>query len=231
MLLPVVAIVAGGAIAWFRSPGPRLTSAAQHFAAGLVMAAVAVELLPQVVKPGLQFWLFVGFAPGVGLLLLVRRVFEGGDAEDGEHKESPVGLVTAIGVDVFIDGLLVGIGFAVGAKQGLLLATAIMVEVFFLGVCISMAIRETRHGFQTELGVSAIPAALLLIGSVIGVGVGSSLAGAAREVLLAFGVAALLFLVAEELLEEAHEQRDTAVVTSMFFAGFLALMLLSLAGA
>ena len=231
MLLPVAAIMAGGAIAWFRSPGPKLTSAAQHFAAGLVLAAVAVELLPEVVKPGLQFWLFVGFVPGVALLLLIRRIFEGREEDAEEHRESPAGLVTAIGVDVFIDGLLVGIGFAVGAKQGLLLAGAIMVEVFFLGVCISMAIREAKHGFRAELGTTAIPAGLLLLGSVIGVVVGSTLAGASKEVVLSFGVAALLFLVAEELLEEAHEQRDTAVVTSMFFAGFLALMLLSQAGA
>ena len=231
MVLPVAAVMIGGALSWWRSPGPKLTSAAQHFAAGLVLAAVAIELLPEVVKPGLAFWLFVGFVPGVGLLLLLRRIFEGGVAEGEEKQESPVELVTAIGVDVLIDGLLVGIGFAVGAKQGLLLALAITVEVFFLGVCVSMAIRKARHGFGTEVWTSAIPAGLLLIGSIVGSAAGSQLVGASREVLLSFGVAALLFLVAEELLEEAHEVRDTAVVTSMFFAGFLALMLLNLAGA
>ena len=231
MLLPATALVVGGGVAWFRSPGAKLTSAAQHFAAGLVLAAVAIELLPEVIKPGLSFWLFVGFVPGVALLLLLRRIFEKGGEEGAEQTESPVGLVSAIGVDVFIDGLLVGIGFAVGAKQGFLLAAAITVEVFFLGVCISMAIRDAGHKLRAELVASVIPAVVLLVGSVIGVDVGSGLQGAPREVLLSFGVAALLFLVTEELLLEAHERRDTVLVTSMFFAGFLALMLLSLAGA
>ena len=48
-LLPVAATIAGGAIAAFRTPGPRLRSGVQHFAAGVVFAAVAVELLPDVV--------------------------------------------------------------------------------------------------------------------------------------------------------------------------------------
>jgi ZIP family zinc transporter len=35
---------------------------------------------------------------------------------------------------------------------------------------------------------------------------------------------ALLFLVTEELLVEAHERPDTAFISAMFFVGFLALL-------
>ncbi len=38
---------------------------------------------------------------------------------------------------------------------------------------------------------------------------------------LAFGAAALLFLVTEELLVEAHEREDTPDLASMFFLGFI----------
>lgn len=44
--------------------------------------------------------------------------------------------------------------------------------------------------------------------------------------LLSFGAAALLYLVTEELLVEAHETKDTPLITSSFFLGFLILMLL-----
>ena len=47
--------------------------------------------------------------------------------------------------------------------------------------------------------------------------------------MLAFGVAALLYLVTEELLVEAHETEDTPLATATFFAGFLALLLLEMA--
>ena len=46
--------------------------------------------------------------------------------------------------------------------------------------------------------------------------------------LLSFGCAALLFLVTEELLIEAHESADTAVTTAMFFVGFLIFLLLGM---
>ena len=46
--------------------------------------------------------------------------------------------------------------------------------------------------------------------------------------LLSFGCAALLFLVTEELLIEAHESADTAVTTTMFFVGFLTFLLLGM---
>ena len=45
---------------------------------------------------------------------------------------------------------------------------------------------------------------------------------------LAFGCAALLYLVTEELLVEAHETKDTAFATSMFFVGFLLFLLLGM---
>jgi ZIP family zinc transporter len=38
----------------------------------------------------------------------------------------------------------------------------------------------------------------------------------------------LLYLVTEELLVEAHETKDTAFATSMFFVGFLLFLLLGM---
>jgi hypothetical protein len=45
---------------------------------------------------------------------------------------------------------------------------------------------------------------------------------------LAFAVAALLYLVTEELLREAHERPDSALSTAMFFMGFLLLLMIQM---
>lgn len=50
----------------------------------------------------------------------------------------------------------------------------------------------------------------------------TSLAG-----VLAFGTAALLYLVVEELLVEAHEETETPILSAMFFLGFLGLYILA----
>jgi len=46
--LAVAAALAGGLIAVYRPPSPQMESNVQHFAAGVVTAAVAAELLPDI---------------------------------------------------------------------------------------------------------------------------------------------------------------------------------------
>jgi len=48
------------------------------------------------------------------------------------------------------------------------------------------------------------------------------------EIVLSFSLAALLFLVTEELLVEAHTEEETPFHTACFFLGFLALFILDL---
>lgn len=43
---------------------------------------------------------------------------------------------------------------------------------------------------------------------------------------LSFGLIALLYLVTEELLVEAHAKPDSPLISAMFFVGFLGLLLL-----
>ena len=57
--------------------------------------------------------------------------------------------------------------------------------------------------------------------------VGDTILRGASEHTLA-GCATLLYLVTEELLVEAHETKDTAFATSMFFVGFLLFLLLGM---
>jgi ZIP family zinc transporter len=45
---------------------------------------------------------------------------------------------------------------------------------------------------------------------------------------LAFGVAALLYLVTEELLVQAHEVEDTAIQAATLFFGFIVLFALDM---
>lgn len=48
------------------------------------------------------------------------------------------------------------------------------------------------------------------------------------DALLAFGVAALLYLVTEELLVEAHEAPEKPLQTAMFFGGFILLFMIDM---
>jgi ZIP family zinc transporter len=52
--------------------------------------------------------------------------------------------------------------------------------------------------------------------------------GAPIAIILAFGSAALLYLVTEELLVKAGKVPETPVSTSLFFVGFLSIFLLDM---
>lgn len=60
--VPAVAVVVGGLADAIRTPGPKVQSAVQHIAAGVLFAALATELLPDVVHRRLP-WVTLGGFP------------------------------------------------------------------------------------------------------------------------------------------------------------------------
>lgn len=239
--IPVLATILGGIIATFRPPGPRLTSAIQHFAAGVVFAAVATELLPEISAEHNNVAVIAGFLAGVGLMLGIKWLLErliGREAhgpaavvtetesDKGADEESPVGLVVTVAVDILIDGLLIGVGFAAGEEIGILLTVALTLELLFLGLAAAAALAADEIARSKIIAVVLGLAVLVLVGVAIGGFLLGGLSGPWLVTVLSFGAAALLYLVTEELLVEAHEREDTPWVTALFFAGFLALYVL-----
>lgn len=227
--IPAVAVVAGGALAAYRTPSARVRSAVQHIAAGVLFAALATELLPDVIHRRLPWVTLGGFALGVVAMLMLkalsRRLEEGGGAAAGSAL--PMSLLLASAMDIALDGLLIGVSFAAGERQGLLITIAMTLEVLFLGVATAAAMSGPGARGRV-LGTTVVFAALLTAGAGIGA---YFLAGASALLLdgvLSFGVAALLYLITEELLTKAHEVDETPVLTSMFFVGFLALLMIEM---
>ena len=207
-LIPCLGILVGSSVAVMRAPGARLISAFQHFAAGVVFAAVAVELLPRLHTLDSPIAMVVGFTLGIAAMLTSKALFEN------------AGIVVPMAVDLFIDGLLVAIGFAAGMLGGTVLLIGLSLETVALGL--STAPILLRRGMARFRAVSVMGVTGLVI--LLGVAAGYVIAGLSSGILagvLGFGVASLLYLVTEELLAEAHEVQDTPIITATFFVGFL----------
>lgn len=215
-LVPVAVMVFGAGIAMVRRPGPVLTSIVQHLAAGVVFAAAAGEILPGLKHAGAAVPILVGGVTGTAAMLAIKQL--------GRRAAGPVGLAATAGVDLLVDGLVLGIGFAAGARQGMLLAVALTLEVLFLGLALAVALRERLPAARAVAATGAI-GLLLPVGALLG-GPVAALPQFWLDTAFAFGLVALLYLVTEELLVEAHEQPDTPAATAAFFTGFLALLLL-----
>lgn len=118
-LIPVAAAIGGAVAATLWPPRRKLTSALQHAAAGVVFAAVAIELIPAIraQSPWIAIFGFtVGIAAKSGLGAITRsleresRRIEGG----ATGVRAKAGLISATGIDLLIDGLVLGAGFAAG---------------------------------------------------------------------------------------------------------------------
>lgn len=80
----------------------------------------------------------------------------------------------------------------------------------------------------TVVGFSAGVAVMLPVGAVLGIGPVASLPVTPFAAVLAFATVALLYLVTEELLAEAHEVRDTPLATATLLLGLLGILLVPL---
>lgn len=224
--IPAVAVVLGGIVAAFRTPSPAVRSGVQHIAAGVLFAALATELLPDVLHRRLPWVTLIGFTLGVAVMLLIKAVtgkLEDSSISSVSLKGLPLSLLLASGVDIALDGLLIGISFTASARQGLLVTVALTLEVLFLGVAAAAAFAGPSSR-QKVLVTTCAFAVLLLGGAGIGAYFLTGVDDLVLDAVMSFGVAALLYLVTEELLTEAHEVDETPLLTSMFFLGFIALL-------
>jgi ZIP family zinc transporter len=216
-IVPVCLAVLGAVFATQRNPSAVFTSAVQHLAAGVVFAAAACEILPDILHKADPLPTLAGGLAGVAAMLAVRK----GEA----LAKGPLGMLAAIGVDILIDGLVLGLGFSADARTGLLLTAALSLELLLLGLTSAVSLGDIA-GTALRKVTAVAGLALLLPAGVLLASPAAELPQQANLALLSFGLIALLYLVTEELLVEAHEVKEKNWVTALFFAGFLALLLL-----
>ena len=227
--IPAVAVILGGMVAAVRTPSPAVRSGVQHIAAGVLFAALATELLPDVLHRRLPWVTLVGFALGVATMMLLKAGTAKMEASAGNVvlKGLPMSLLLASGVDIALDGLLIGISFSASDRQGLLVTVALTLEVLFLGVAAAAAFNGPGSA-QRVMATTCAFAILLLGGAGMGAYFLTGVSGLMLDAVMSFGIAALLYLVTEELLTEAHEVDETPLLTSMFFVGFIGLLMIEM---
>lgn len=226
--LPVLAAMLGTLIGAYYKIGPRGLSHLQHLAAGIIFSVVAVEILPDVIHRQQPVLLTIGFSAGVGFMLLLAHFSEHGAEGQGNSRKPglPLTLVAGVGLDVFLDGLILALTLHTFESAGRLLSMALAVELLSVGLTLTGSLRKRRFSRPYIFGLNFIVFSLLALGTLIGMLGLPYLPDSALDLVLSFGLAALLFLVTEELLVESHREVDTHVSTIFFFGGFLVFLLL-----
>lgn len=226
--LPALGNFGGGLLAEWLRPSKKTLNHALHAATGIILAVVAVEVMPAALRNTPAWLLALAFMGGGGAYLLV----ESGIRRWQESKKAGAGagawmVYVAVATDLIGDGLLIGTGSAVSGQMALILALGQILADIPEGFATIATFRDKGVGRAKRLLISA---SFLL--PVVGVAVLAYYALRGQsEVLKMTGlvfVAGLYMLAAiEDMMREAHETEDSRWSALSLLGGFAIFLVVS----
>jgi len=122
-LRPAAGNFAGGLLADWQQPSQRLLNLSLHAAAGVILAVIAIEVMPKALPVAPAWLLALAFvAGGAAYLATEAGVDRWRRAKEGGAGTGAWMVYMAVATDLIGDGLLIGAGSAVSLELALVLA-------------------------------------------------------------------------------------------------------------
>lgn len=230
-LLPGAGNFAGALVAEFWKPSSRLLNWALHAASGIVIAIVAVELIPEAVDVLAGWWLAAAFAAGGASYVMIESLVDGLQKSSNRGSRTGMWMIyVVVAVDLTSDGMMLGTGSAVSSSLAIVLAFGQVLADIPEGYAAMANFRDKGVPRRRRLLLSA-SFVLFCLGSALVAffvlrGAGESVKMAA----LVFVAGLLTVAAVEDMLEEAHEARKDNRGSVLAFVGGFALFTLVSAG-
>lgn len=230
--LPALGNFGGGLLAEFMATDRQRLNRALHAAAGIVIAIVAVELIPEALEKISAWWVALAFGLGgityVAISSIVDKLQGPSNNQQAGSASGMWMIYIAVSIDLASDGLMIGTGSAVSSTMALALA-------------LGQVLADVPEGYATianmkDKGVSRSRRILLSASFAIPVLVTTSLAyfflrGQSdlwKMSALVFTAGLLSLAAVEDMISEAHEStEDTRWSLLMFTGGFVLFVLVS----
>ncbi len=219
------------------------------FAAGVMIAASVWSLLIPAIEEaeaaGMKGWIPAagGFIVGVAFLMaldgLLPHLHPGAKKPEGvksKMKRTSL-LVFAVTLHNIPEGMAVGLSFALAAQHGndpalyagaMALAIGMGIQNFPEGAAISLPLRQEGMSRTKAFFCGAASGAVEPIFGILTVLIAGSIAPL-MPWLLSFAAGAMIYVVVEELIPEAHLGEHSHIGTLGVMAGFLVMMVLDVA--
>src|SRR3954471_746915 len=224
------ALVIGALIAWFTSVPPKIVAAVMAFGSGVLISAVAFDLMEEAENTGGMPATASGFLAGAVVylaanLVLARRGARHRKRSSGmmpsESEQAGSGMAIAIGA--LLDGIPESVVLGLGLLGGGTVSASVLAAVFISNVPEGLSSaagmkrsgRSARYVFGVWIGIAVISGLSALFGYV-------ALGGAPPElvaVITAIAAGAILTMVADTMIPEAFEKTIlwTGVITTVGF--------------
>ncbi|NHF63260.1 ZIP family metal transporter [Microcella pacifica] len=227
--LPAVGTMLGGLAAEVVGVSGRRLSLALHFATGIVLAVVGLELMREALRASAPWITIAAFALGglgfLGIersLAYVKRRFGSGEVDTG-----PSAIFAGVSIDLFSDGVMIGTGTVINPGLGLILALGQVPADIPEGFAAIATLRRSGVGRRTRLILSFSFAIPVLVGATIGYLALRSAPEIITLSVLAFTGGLLTSMAVEEMTTQAHQERSSRLEPFFLTAGFALFALIS----
>ena len=225
------ALLVGAAVAWFLRVPPLLVSAVMAFGSGVLISAVAFDLVEEAYDGGGLVPTVAGFAAGAVVYTaanaaLARRGARhrkrSGDQQPSESQDGGSGAAIAVGalLDGVPESAVIGVSLLGGGGVGVATVVAIFIsnlpEGLSSAVGMKQAGRSARYVFGIWGGI-ALASGLAAVGGYLG---GAALGATGVAVVTAVAAGAILAMLTDTMIPEAVEgtRTGTGLIAG---AGFL----------
>ena len=251
ILIPFLGTTLGAACVFFlrKALGDRLQRALTGFAAGVMVAASVWSLLIPAIEQSAALGRLsflpaaVGFWIGVAFLLLLDRVIphlhrNAGQAEGPRTQlQRTTMMILAVTLHNIPEGMSVGLLFAMAAQNGgdpamfgmaVALAIGIGIQNIPEGAAVALPMLQEGMSAPKAFGLGALSGLAEPVFGILVV-LFAGLISPYMPWMLAFSAGAMMYVVVEELIPEAHLGEHSNVGTLGVMAGFLVMMVLDVA--
>lgn len=234
-LIAASSLIVGGAIAFAFPVGRRALGLVMAFGAGVLISAVAYELVEEAVDTtagnegvaaGLALGAVTFFA---GDVWLARQGARHRKRTDGRQAEGdPRAIVLGIVLDGIPESVVIGTGLLAGGAPNAAVIAAVFLSNIPESVAASTGLRAAGHPPRRIMGLWVLVALAAAVASLLGYALLDGASPTALAFVLAFAGGAILTMLAETLMPEAFENagRSVGLVTTLGFALAFALTLM-----
>lgn len=225
------ALVIGAAIAWFVRVPAKMVAAVMAFGAGVLVSALAFDLVGEAVESGGLVPVLVGFAAGALIYMLANSALDrlgarhrkrSGELQPSEGEQPGSG--TAIAVGALLDGVpesvVLGLSLLGGGSVSIPVLVAVFISNLPEGLSSAAGMKNAGRGARYVFGVWVGIAVASGLAAALGYQLLGSAAPETVAIITAFAAGAILTMLADTMIPEAFERTHawTGLITA---AGFL----------
>ena len=228
----VVGTVSGAALAFLsKKTGKRFISFIMEMAAGLMLAVVSFELLPQAFTLTSLVISMIGLGIGIAFALLIQNFIKY-DSHSKFKSKGIVGtgivIVIGIGLHNLPEGLAIGSGFDASVSLGLALTLVIALHNIPEGMALALPLRLGGWGITKTMLIAFAAGLPMAVGACLG----SLVGGVSKEAVgfcLAFAGGAMLYIVCGDIIPESKELYKGRISAVGNIIGFVLGIIISVA--